>query len=330
MRMFRSICLWVLKGGLWLVYLGVILWCAGVIYFNTGIGYWGAGAFVVLMALLAFFRKTIGGAYFLIGGAVLGIIGWFGSIQAESGGPWQAPWGKMPEIERTGTKFKIRNIRDFSYESPDHYTVRYAEEEYDLNDLKSVDFAISHWDGMQAVAHTMLSFGFSDGRYLAISMETRLPEGREQGAIPGLFKQYNLICLMAKEEDLFALRTNVRKEEMFLYRLKMKPEDVKAIFMYFVQRVNVLNRYPEFYNTVTSNCTTELQPPFRERFEGVFDGGWRPLLNGMSDQRGFEEGILEHRKGESFEELKKRARIPFDILPNKDYSRLIRQRAGIS
>lgn len=329
--MARSIGSFVLKGFLWLVYVLILLGCCGTIYFHTGLGYLGAGGFFVLMILLAWFRSHIGGAYFLMSGICLLVIAWFFSIEASGEGPWQKPWGRMPEVERlSGSKMKIHNIRDFAYnKSPDDYTVRYVDEEYDLNGLKTLDFAISHWDGLQHIAHTMLSFGFDDGRYLAISMETRLPEGHTQNSVAACFKQYNLICLMAKEEDLFALRSNLRKEEMFLYRLKIKPEDVRRIFMYFTQRVNVLNRFPEFYNTVTANCTTELQPPFRECFDAAFDNHWSPLLNGMSDQRGFDKGVLEHQEGETFDELKKRAKVPEDILPNRDYSRIIREKTGI-
>ncbi|MFQ7534497.1 MAG: hypothetical protein ACLRPT_04825 [Akkermansia muciniphila] len=30
---------------------------------------------------------------------------------------------------------------------------------------------MSHWDGMEFVAHTMLSFGFEDGKHLALSVK---------------------------------------------------------------------------------------------------------------------------------------------------------------
>lgn len=76
---------------------------------------------------------------------------------------------------------------------------------FDLDKLSTLDFAVSHWDGMEFVAHTMLSFGFEDGRHLALSVETRLPEGVEQGTIPGLYKQFNVIYILADEEDLFGL-----------------------------------------------------------------------------------------------------------------------------
>ena len=329
--MFYSICLSVLKGVIWLVYLIALLWCGGVIYFNAGLGYLGAVVFVAIMLLLAFFRKRVGGAFFLIGGIMMFVVGWFCSIQASGDGPWQKPWERMPTIERKGgTRIKVKNIRNFTYRTPADYDVGYVEEEYDLNDLRTIDFAISRWDGMTRIAHTMLSFGFSDGRYLALSVETRLPEGRKQGSIPGLFKQYNLIYLLAKEEDVFSLRTNYRKEEMRLYRMNLKPEKVRGIFMDFMQRINVLERYPDFYNTLTSNCSTELIPPFTNSL-GDFSDPLSSILNGLSDRSGFEKGILQHDEGESFDGLQKRALIPSDIsmdLP-PEYSRLIREKVGI-
>ncbi len=103
---------------------------------------------------------------------------------------WQKPWAVAPAFEQQGDMLTIRNLRDFRYRTEADSDARYRTETYDLNTLIGVDFAECHWDGMEAICHTMLSFRFADGRSFAVSAETRLPEGVEQGAIPGLYKQY--------------------------------------------------------------------------------------------------------------------------------------------
>ena len=50
------------------------------------------------------------------------------------------------------------------------------------------------------------------------------------GTVPGLYKQFNVIYILADEEDLFALRTNYRKEDMYLYRINIGRESLKRPF----------------------------------------------------------------------------------------------------
>lgn len=53
----------------------------------------------------------------------------------------------------------------------------------------------------------------------------------EQGTVPGLYKQFNVIYILADEEDLFGLRTSYRKEDMYLYRINIGRENLKKAFL---------------------------------------------------------------------------------------------------
>ncbi|MEG0024541.1 MAG: DUF4105 domain-containing protein [Akkermansia sp.] len=329
--MLKKIFNFILSTFLWVLYSLILLWCGGVIYFNLGWGLIATLSFVILMLVAGYFRKNILGFYWWTSAIVLFFIGYFSSIIANDEHTWQTPWSQSPIIERNGAKIIIKNIRDFSYKTPENYQVSYVNEEYDPNELVSLDFAVSHWNGIQAIAHTMLSFGFKDGRYLALSMETRLPQGINQGGLPGLFKQYNLICLLAKEEDIFALRSNHRKEKLRLFRLNLTPQQIRTIFMDFVQKINVLQRTPEFYNTLTANCTTEILPPLRECLNMGVDK-WSPVLDGMSNQKAFDQGLLLHQDKETLNDLRERALIPEGIKERGkvSFSKLIREKVGIT
>ena len=243
--------------------------------------------------------------------------------RAFAGVKWQRPWARAPHVELDGARAKIGNIRNFRYRAEEDFDSVYISGEYDLDQVENVDLAVSHWDGLEAVAHTMLSFGFRDGRRLAVSMETRLPEGQEQGFLPGLYKQYEILMVLALEEDLFRLRTDFRGEELYLYRTNATPKQARTMLDSLLNRAVKLEREPEFYNSITENCTTSLAPLLRE-INPSFEGDIRLLLNGRSDELLYELGYLRHREGESFAELKQRSRVEPQRVPAEEYSHAIR------
>jgi hypothetical protein len=227
-------------------------------------------------------------------------------IPATNDKEWQPSWSRLPSVEINGNEIVVKDVRSFIYRTERDFDARYVTRRFDLDKLATLDFAVSHWDGMEFVAHTMLSFGFEDGKHMALSVETRLPEGVEQGSVPGLYKQFNVIYILADEEDLFALRTNYRKEDMYLYRINIGRENLKKAFLGFAEKINSLHERPRYYHTVTANCTTELVDTFKS-YLGVRRWQWTPVFNGMCDQNAYDRGELLHLPGESFRELKKRS-----------------------
>lgn len=280
--------------------------------------------------LLAFWLISVRRRRFLavVGAVELAVIGAFLAMTPErmfADVVWQKPWGRAPTVEFVGSRVMLHNVRDFHYRSVDDYDIRYTDFCIDPSTVRTVDVAVSHWDGLQAIAHTMLSFGFADGRYLAVSMETRLPEGVEQGFLPGLYHQYEILMILATEEDLFKLRTDYRHEELYLYRTNATPAQARELLDYVILRADSLSRHPEFYNSITRNCTTSLGPLLRV-IDPTFEGDLRLLLNGYSDELLFELGYLKHQEEETFPELKKRRLADlYAALPSElGYSELIR------
>ena len=303
------------------------LWCTGAVHYTI----W-AGIGPVIFLLLAAALLTLGfrnrNYWYGLTGLELAVIVWFAALTPERqfrDTKWQRPWGRMPQTAFNGTLAAVRDIRDFKYRTPEDYDIHYIDGTYDIDQVRTVDVAVSHWDGMEKIAHTMLSFGFADGRYLALSMETRLPEGKEQGFLHGFYKQYEIIMVLATEEDLFKLRTDYRGEELYLYRTNATPEQARQMFRLLLEGADRLYREPAYYNSITQNCTTSLAPLLR-LINPSFEGDIRLLLNGESDQLLYELGYLKHRDGESFPELKKRRYVNQYLgAPVSDYSAAIRQ-----
>ncbi|CAM4352509.1 DUF4105 domain-containing protein [Bordetella tumbae] len=167
----------------------------------------------------------------------------------------------MPEVaEQThgsvnGNLATLHNVRNFEWRSRTDYDPRWETRTYDLSKLQSVDMALSYW-GRPAIAHTMVSFGFSDGQYVIFSVEIRRKQGDKFSEIGGFFRQYELAVLASTEEDSLRVRTNVRGEEGYLYRIQMPPDAARALFLSYLDTANQLQDHPRFYNTVTANCTT--------------------------------------------------------------------------
>jgi len=234
-------------------------------------------------------------AYVVLGLCILVIVGW-SQKKPSHDRDWAPSVAKLPYAIIEGDQAKIHNIRNFDYRAPDDFSVQYYDKTFDLNKLETADYVLSYWDGMEAIAHTIISFGFGDGDYLAVSVETRLEQGEPQTGLGGLFKQYELIYILADERDLLRLRSNFRKEEVFLYPTTLNKKEVRKIFGVIIERVNSIANKPEFYSTITQNCLTSLTKDFSKVIElrsSPFN--YKRLLSGYSNELLFENGWIDSK-----------------------------------
>ena len=294
----------------------VLLWCFGVIYYLLPLPKWINFVLGIAFSIWAAYslfgkRYTRGKLYGLLG--IMLIICYYSNIHPTNDRNWQSSFARNAFAEfydNSPDKVTIHNIRNFKYRSVTDFDVKYQKADYNLNDLESLDFIVVHWDDNQSIAHTMLSFGFKDGRHLVFSMETRLDSDDEQGAIPGLFKQFELIYVVGTEADLLGLRTNFRHEELYLYRTTLTPEEIRLSFNNMLTYLNYLNQNAEFYNTLTHNCTTSLatisvETPRKLKITEKL----QILFNGYSDLYAYNRNKLQIKPGESFKELKRRSYV---------------------
>lgn len=202
---------------------------------------------------------------------------------------------------------RVHNIRNCEYRTESDYTVRYYDKAYNLNELSSVWFFVVPFAEMPVLAHTMLSFGFADRDYLAVSVEVRKQVGESYAALKGLMNQFEIMYVVGDERDLVGLRTNLRLSEVYMYRARTTPEQCRKLFLDVMRRVNKLSVEPEFYNTLTNNCTTNIQQHVNSLNPKAVPYDWRVLFPGRSDQLAYELDLLDTSL--SFEETKLRAKI---------------------
>jgi hypothetical protein len=209
------------------------------------------------------------------------VVLWWSTIEPSHDLKWRAEMAVMPRVEIDGDRYRISGVRNFDFRSVEDFTPRYETRELSLDRLKGVDFYISYWMP-GPVGHTFLSFNFEDEPPLSISIEARQEEGEGYDPLGSLFKQFELIYVVGNERDIVRLRTNFRREDVFLYRIQTSKENARRLFMVYMDRINQLADRPEFYHLLSNSCTVNIV-----RYANVVgrQGGFdfRHLLNGLID-----------------------------------------------
>lgn len=171
---------------------------------------------------------------------------------------WSLDQKVLSTITRTGDIVKIANVRNFTYASTTSYTPGYYTKDYDLSKIKKVWYIVEPFSGYKGAAHTFLSFEFENNVFLSVSVEIRKEIGEKFDAKKGLLREYELMYLFADEKDVVKLRTNFRKDTVYMYPVQTTPEKTRALFSDIITRAQVLALQPEFYNTFFNNCTTNI------------------------------------------------------------------------
>ncbi len=226
-------------------------------------------------------------------------------------------------------RIKIDNIRNSEYVTENDFVVSYYEKEFSLTDVQSVDFIVVPFNNAKALAHTMMSFGFRDGTYLVASIEIRTEEGESFNPVLGATRQYELTYLFADERDVIRLRTRHRNAEVYIYPTNATPEQTQRLLVDVLERANKLVMEPEFYDTITNNCTTNLAGHVNTVADNQIKYGFQVLLPGFSAKYAYELGLLPTEV--PFEDLKELSHVN-DLVEkyydDPDFSQKIRERRG--
>ena len=283
---------------------------------------------VALVAAIALavrrWRWRAAGAYWV---AFFALLAWFFSLAPSNDRDWQADVATLPYATVAGDIATMHNIRNFDYRSETDYTPAYYDKRFDVSKLTGVDIIAVYWMG-PAVAHIFVSFEFAGSDHLAVSIETRKEKGEEYSTLKGFFRQYELYYVVADERDVIRLRTNYRKdppEDVYVYRAQGPLENGRRLFLDYVRKINSLKEKAEFYNTLTTNCTTNIWMHTLVNV-GHLPFSWKILASGYVPQYMYEAGRLDNSV--PFAELQKRALVnprAHGADKAQDFSRRIRE-----
>ncbi|MGH8108168.1 MAG: DUF4105 domain-containing protein [Arenimonas sp.] len=204
-----------------------------------------------------------------------------------------------PDTQRTasaifsGDSVQVKNVRNAHYRSKSDYDVHWEDRSYDLNKLESVWFMVEPFSDWRGPAHTLLSFGFANGEYVAISVEIRKENGESFSPVGGLLRQYELIYIVGDEHDLIGLRANHRHDDVYLYKMRATPQQARGLFTSMLKRANEVAQHPEFYNTLASTCTTNIVEHINVMGPGRIPFSYKTLLPAYSDELAFDLGLID-------------------------------------
>jgi Domain of unknown function (DUF4105) len=279
-----------------------------------------------LISAVLILRRNRGGIAIAAMIIAIGAVQWF-TLKPSNDRPWSRDVVLPPTGVFDGNRLTLSNLRNFRWNLDNTIAEeRWETLSYDLAKLRSVDLYLNHWMG-EHIAHTLLSFGFEDGRYLAWSIEVRNLDGQSFDAVSGFFRSNELVHVAGDERDIVRRRTHATREDVRIYRLALSHDLARRLLESYVTDANSLAREPAFYNTLTTNCTTVIIKLARAL--GVtIPADWRFLANGHLPSYLHERGALV--PGYSLDQLTAAGKISARALAlpeNADFSRGIR--AGV-
>ena len=237
----------------------------------------------------------------LLGVAALFLVWWLRQKPSHDR-DWDPSVAVLPRAVRDGDAVTIENVRNFEYRSLDDFTPRYETRTFHLANLRGR-------------GHHLLQLGLAvdEPPRPGLRLRARRPRLRlDRGAVPArgrsysilrsLYRQQELIFLVADERDVILRRTKYgRPQEAHLYRFNATPEELRTAFLDYVAAINSLYETPRWYHGLCANCTTSFYrlPNSRCRCD------WRVLANGRLDQALYEAGRLD--RSLPFDELRRLA-----------------------
>ncbi|MDR3448690.1 MAG: DUF4105 domain-containing protein [Alphaproteobacteria bacterium] len=305
------------------------LWATLALWFRIPGPEWvrafAAGAFG-LLALATIAAPLFGRRLRMLGCFALAfaaIVVWWGTIQPKATANWATDVSRQATGVVNGDILTMTDVRDFDWATRTEFTEKWVTESYDLSKLRDLDLFLAYWAGPE-MTHVIVSFGFEDGRHLAWSVEVRSLMGGEFSPIADLFRNSPLVIIASEERDVVRLRSNVRKEDVQLYRLRTPPATARAILLQYVEESNGLAVQPRFYNSILTNCSTAVVALVRAA-GAYMPLDWRLVVNGFLPSYLYDHGAVD--TSIPLEELRERSRISARAIAadgSPDFSKLIR------
>ncbi len=288
------------------------LWCIGAICYSHLDGMALRAGLCALFALafpvawfLAKNRTLVAISFFVV--AVV-IVGLWQLKKPSNERLWSPDMALLPYGEFEGDLVHLYNIRHCTYQTTEKFTVKYSDRTFNLDELRTAYFMVEPigktFDGL---AHTLVTFGFENNQYVAISVELRREQDEHFNPIAGMYKEYELMYVIGDERDLIKLRTNFRKDVVYLYPITAPLEILRTLFVDMIERTNLLHDRPEFYHTFLSSCTTNIVDHVNRMVPGQVPFSYKILLPGYSGRLAYDLDLIE--TDIPFQELQQRYRI---------------------
>ena len=207
------------------------------------------------------------------------------SLRPSNDRSWVNDNKRLTTAEFEDDEVTIRNVRDFEWRSNRDFDERWVDMKINLNEVSKIWFVLEYFDpSRRQMAHTIMSFEMSDGTRIACSIEVRREKGERYHPVKGLLRQYELIYVWATERDVIGVRTRCRKSSVthLFEAVVLGPGNERRMLESYLHRTNKLSQSPEWYNTITNTCTTNIVSHVNEVYPGRVPRAVAVLLPGLS------------------------------------------------
>lgn len=273
-------------------------------------------------------RSRLGLAFITLGAFVTALAVWQATKQVPIDGDWQTPLSQLSTAEFKGDFVTVKNVRNFRYRGSEEeadLVPGYYDKTYDLSKLNKVWYISEPFKELSMAAHTFLSFEFSNGDFLTITIEARKLKGQKYSLFQGLLRTYPIMYIAADERDALLVRTNVRKSDIYVY--PVRTQKGRELLVDMLGEMNSLATKPQWYNTVTDNCTSRIAEHVNRVTSGrIPNRPWQGYVTGYADVFALQHGLLDTDL--SIEEARKKYSVTKrsqEIGDVEDYSKQIRK-----
>jgi fumarate reductase subunit C len=314
----------------------LFLWAVGALYFLTTVPYSLRCLFTLTYVVVAVysFRRFQSRSRWLSMIAVSIIFVYLITLTQRPSNTrdWTPEQATLANIQVSGTSVEIQNVRECDYQTATDFSVRHRNLHFELNQLTRVWFIVQKFTAFHGIAHTFVSFEAStpEGpKFFCVSVEVRRERGEVYSPALGLYRQFELMYVIADERDGIGSRTVLRpSDRVYLYPVNAKSQDAQKLFLEISARVQSLQTRPEFYHTLLKNCTNAIVGhTYKLTPEPINWLDPRIIAPGYSAKFAFSQGLIGSAD-QTFAELEQQCRIDEKARAAglvEDFSQMIRK-----
>ncbi len=197
---------------------------------------------------------------------------------------WTPEHAVAPEFVVEGSELTVRGVRNFAWTAADAAEPLWEERSYDLDELRRVWYILTPFSrAWRGPAHSLVSFEFAGGEFLAISVEARREVGERYGLLKGMLRRFEIVYVAGDERDLVGLRALHRGDSVFTYPARASAEGARELLLDMAAEANRLREEPAFYHTILDNCTTRIVHHVNRVASTRVRWNWRFVVPGYSD-----------------------------------------------
>lgn len=176
---------------------------------------------------------------------------------------WEFGFERLPSVTVDAGVLSVRDLRDYRLGQDGVVRPGFVNRTLRLGDIERAWFLVEPFpalpiQGFKGVAHTYFAFDVRGQPPITVSIEARRERGETFSVGSGLLNEFELMYIWATEEDTTIKRVLDQGNDVYMFPLLISGESVVRLVERLAATTAELERKPRFYNSFTSNCTSEL------------------------------------------------------------------------